>query len=361
MSLLPWNSSVMERAIEAAARLDLPVPIADLIDPDTCPEFMLPWLAWEMHVDGFDDIPTVQGKRAAIRMSLALHKKKGTKWAIQRALETYGYPGCKIIEHRDFMSEWLAAGGELLDGIGVLNGDGDLSAPSGMFRFATTHWAQYSLRLNAADGITTSAMLRQLAQLCAMYAPRRSHLAVILLFVALEFDATIRMGDLAQHGRFVMRDCRRITVPTFDTLDGCDLIGGETLLDTLDGDGTLDGSSNLLPERYTGEPLDGGQLSINIPRSRTRMCGTALGGPYIEPPETLDSIDTLDGRYTISGETLDGLDLLDGGDLRYPLLADHEDTLDGTSNLGEIDGPHHIWFRGIVRTRRGSTVTQEPL
>jgi len=349
-SLLPFNASAMERAIEAAARPDiLPVPITQLWNADTCPEPLLPWLAWALHVDEFDDIPTEAGKREAIRLSLALHRKKGTPWAIQRALAG------------QFIAEWRAAGGELLDGVGLINGTGDLSTPGGNFRFATTSWAEYALRLNVADGSTSRAMLRHIAQVCAAYAPARSHLVAILLFAAAHFDAMVRLTGFSARGRTVFNGCRRFTIPDFDTLDGCDIIGGETLLDTLDGGSRLDGASILLPERYMGEPLDGGQLSIRVPAARVTLSGTTLGGAYIELPDTLDNSDFLDGASTLSGETLDATTRLDGGDLRYPLLSDGEDVLDGTSNLGEIPAPETIAFWGKVRIRHKSLITQEPL
>lgn len=362
-SLLPPSTTPLERALSAvlAAAVNLDVPIRHLWNPETCPVALLPWLAWTVAVDQWDDNWPESVKRATIAGQAARHRKRGTPWAIKNALESRGYPECEIIEHRQFLNEWIEAGGELLDGVGTLDGTGDLSAPGGQFRFATTSWAEYALRLNAADAPTTSEMLRQIAALCEAYAPARSHLVAILLFSLIEFDSSIRLVGFSAHGRVVLDGCRRFTVPSFDTLDGCDLIGGETLLDTLDGVGTLDGHDRLVPERYTGEPLDGGQLDIVTRRIRSRSGMTAHGGNYLEPPETLNAIDLLDGRYTIAGETLDGTGLLDGGDLRYPTLADHEDTLDGTSNLGEVAGPDTIWFRGLVRIRRGSTVIQEPL
>jgi len=293
---------------------------------------------------------------------LALHRKKGTPWAIQRALAAYGYEGCELIEHRQFITEWLNAGGELLDGGDNLDGATDLSAPQGQFRFATTSWAEYALRLNVADGSTTRAMLRHIAQVCAAYAPARSHLVAILLFAAARFDATVRLSRFAARGRVVFTGCRRFTIPDFDTLDGCDIIGGETLLSTLDGSSLLDGFSTLVPERYTGEPLDAGQLSIAVPSARVKLAFATLGGTYLEPPETLDDADFLDGSSVICGETLDGTGTLDGdGDLRYPTLGDGEDFLDGTSNLGEIPAPATISFWGKVRIRRGSLTYQEPL
>lgn len=360
-SLLPPNATELERRAAAADGIgSLPVQLRDLWNAEQCPPEFLGYLAWALSVDFWDLATTDERRRALIKGALAWHKKRGTPWAVTQALAAYGYPNCKLVEHRQLQREWLDAGGELLDGDSDLNGDSDLSAPGGVFRFTTSHWAEYALRLNSADAPTTSDMLRKISALCAAYAPARSRLAAIILFASAHFVSRPTLSGLRAHGRLRLDRCRRVSVPSFDTLDGCDLLGGETLPDTLDGIGVLDGSSSLLPERYTGEPLDGGQLGLAA-KARVALCGTALGGNRAEPFETLDSTDLLDGAYSIAGETLDGYGLLEAGDLRYPTLADHENTLDGTSNLGEQPGPDQLWFSGLVRIRRGSTVIQEAL
>ncbi|MCX2896794.1 phage tail protein I [Pseudomonas mandelii] len=359
--LLPLNSTLLERAVADAFAVDqLPLDLRTLWNVDECSELFLPHLAWSLSVDFWELATTDQQRRDLIRGALAWHRKRGTPWAIKQALTAIGYPGCELMEHRQLQHEWLDAGGELLDGSNKLDGLSNLSALAGSFRFATNHWAEYALRLNIAEGISTSDMLKKIAVVCEAYAPARSRLAAIIMFAAAEFEAQAKLTGFKARGRMVLKDCRRITVPSFDTLDGCDLLGGKTLADLLDGIGTLDGSSNLLPERYTGEPLDGGQLGITG-RSRIKLCGTALGGNRLERPETLDSTDFLDGAYTIAGETLDGFGGIESGNLYYPTLADTEDTLDGSSNLGEVQGPDQLWFSGLVRIRRGSTVTQEAL
>lgn len=359
--LLPLNSTLLERSlVDAFALGQLPVELHKLWSVDECPELFLPYLAWTLSVDFWELATTDEQRRNMICGALAWHRKRGTPWAIKQALTAIGYPGCELMEHRQLQQEWLDAGGELLDGSNTLDGLSNLSAMAGSFRFTTNHWAEYALRLNVAEGVSTSEMLKKIAVVCEAYAPARSRLAAIIMFAAAEFEVRAKLAGFKAHGRMVLKDCRRISVPSFDTLDGCDLLGGETLPDLLDGIGTLDGSSNLLPERYTGEPLDGGQLGITG-RGRIKLCGTALGGNRLEPLETLDSTDLLDGAYTIAGEILDGFGRIESGNLYYPTLADAEDTLDGSSNLGEVPGLDQLWFSGLVRIRRGSTVIQEAL
>lgn len=361
-SLLPPNASKLERYTAETCAFEPDSLIIDqLWSADGIPSDFLPYLAWTLGVDFWDLLTTDEQRREAIKGAIAWHRKRGTPWAMKQALAARGYPNCEIIEHNQLHDQWIQAGGEILNGDNNIDGDGDLSSPTGFFRFTTNHWAEYALRLNAVGGITTRPMLQRIAALCDAYAPKRSRLAAILLFVAAQFDVTARMGRFSARGRMKLKDCKRISVPSFGTLDGCSVIGGTTHVDYIDGNGSLDGMSVLSAERYEGEPLDGGQLSISVSKVRTQLCGTALGENRLEPLEFLDATDYLDGRYTIAGETLDGFGLLNSGDLRYPTLADHEDTLDGTSNLGEVKGPDHLWFSGIVRIRQGSSVYQEAL
>lgn len=92
-SLLPWNASSAERALEAAtARLaDVPVRVREVWSPDTCPAAQLPWLAWAMSLDVWDAGWTDAQKRAAIRASFAVHQRKGTVGAVLTSLASLGW------------------------------------------------------------------------------------------------------------------------------------------------------------------------------------------------------------------------------------------------------------------------------
>jgi phage tail P2-like protein len=92
-SLLPPNSTLLERAIEAAMhkRLNaLPVPIRDLWNADTCPAHLLGWLAWAKSVDVWDESWPEAQKRAVIKASRFVHQHKGTIGAVRRALDALG-------------------------------------------------------------------------------------------------------------------------------------------------------------------------------------------------------------------------------------------------------------------------------
>lgn len=359
-SLLPPNASPLERALAAgAAMAHEPERIAALWDAATCPPALLPWLAWALSVDVWDDAWGEAAQRAAVAGSIAWHRKKGTPWAVKQALAGAGFANTTIVEHAALYQAWLAAGGETLNGDGLIDGSGTLAPPAGDWRFATTHWAQYALRLNIGDEPWQASRQREIKAICAAYGPARAHLAAIILASLYTFDSTVRIAGVQARARSVWNNCRRVTATRFDTLDGCDLIGGQDLPDWIDGAGTLDGLGAINGTRPTGEPLDGGQLGITTRARQTIAMGAALGGDRAEPPELLWDAAPLDGRYTIAGSLLDGIDLLDGaGTLDYPTLATPDDCLDGTSRLGAMPGMAGPWASGRWRaTLRGQVTT----
>lgn len=91
--LLPPNTTALERAAaQACATLvAIPIPIRDLWNPDRCPEAFLPLLAWQFSVDRWDQDWPAATKRAVIKASYNLHRRKGTILALRRAVEPLGY------------------------------------------------------------------------------------------------------------------------------------------------------------------------------------------------------------------------------------------------------------------------------
>lgn len=91
--LLPPNASAAERALaEGLARLsEVPVPVGVLWNPVTCPEALLPWLAWAVSVDQWEPDWTEAQRREVVRRAVAVHKVKGTRGALVRALDALGY------------------------------------------------------------------------------------------------------------------------------------------------------------------------------------------------------------------------------------------------------------------------------
>lgn len=105
-SLLPPSSTPLERATDqsAAARFaTLPAVVASLWNADTCPAALLPYLAWSLSVDEWNEQWGIDKKRAVINESRYIHQHKGTLSAIRRALSALGQPDADIIERGDYV------------------------------------------------------------------------------------------------------------------------------------------------------------------------------------------------------------------------------------------------------------------
>lgn len=91
--LLPVGATALEkRAAEVLQQaVENPILIADLINPDRCPESFLPYLAWAYSVDKWDEAWTEEVKRLAIKQSYFIHQHKGTIAAVKRVIEPIGY------------------------------------------------------------------------------------------------------------------------------------------------------------------------------------------------------------------------------------------------------------------------------
>lgn len=93
-SLLPPNATPLERraAATGAAIGELPTPIRDPQNADLCPPKLLPWLAWDNHVDAWEDTWTEAQKRAVIKAAYQVHKQKGTVGSLEDSLAALGIP-----------------------------------------------------------------------------------------------------------------------------------------------------------------------------------------------------------------------------------------------------------------------------
>lgn len=70
--------------------------------PLTEPELDL--LAWQLHVDGYETARNPEQKRLMVLESIALHRKKGTPWAVERAVGI-------LLERTAQVREWFEYGG----------------------------------------------------------------------------------------------------------------------------------------------------------------------------------------------------------------------------------------------------------
>ncbi|MCF6777732.1 phage tail protein I [Thiotrichales bacterium 19X7-9] len=95
MNLLPPNSTELEKAIVGAFETVLnskDLLIQKLWNADCCPDEFLPYLASFLSVDfRAYNKATNEQKRAMIKSSIDIHRKKGTLGALKRALETIDY------------------------------------------------------------------------------------------------------------------------------------------------------------------------------------------------------------------------------------------------------------------------------
>lgn len=91
--LLPSNATQLERlAAQALAQIErVPVPIRSLINPDTCPVPLLPYLAWAFSVDRWEESWSTATKRQVIKAAYFVHSRKGTIGALRRVVEPLGY------------------------------------------------------------------------------------------------------------------------------------------------------------------------------------------------------------------------------------------------------------------------------
>ncbi len=60
---------------------------------DELPEPVLDALAWQWHADFYELAHSVEAKREVVKGALMWHRKKGTVWAILKALEMFGIKG----------------------------------------------------------------------------------------------------------------------------------------------------------------------------------------------------------------------------------------------------------------------------
>lgn len=90
--ILPPNANRTELALEQATGRFSPTDpgIAALWSPQTCPPELLPWLAWTLSVDDWDDRWSVAVKRRVLAAAVATHRVKGTVGAVRRALAATG-------------------------------------------------------------------------------------------------------------------------------------------------------------------------------------------------------------------------------------------------------------------------------
>lgn len=100
------SEEISPRASEVCKR------IASLGGYHALEENLLDLLAWQFHVDDYDIAKNYSEKLAMVKASIQIHRKKGTKWAVKRAVEA-------AIENTELkIKEWFESNYNL-SGIGL--------------------------------------------------------------------------------------------------------------------------------------------------------------------------------------------------------------------------------------------------
>ncbi len=111
--LLPINSTELEKKLALINQQALTFDAfsneyrADIIrqihDPDLCPAYLLPYLAWATSVDYWQEDWDEQTKRNVIKAAWLVHKIKGTRTAVKQMIAAFGYAAT--------LKEWFNIGG----------------------------------------------------------------------------------------------------------------------------------------------------------------------------------------------------------------------------------------------------------
>lgn len=112
---------------------------ATVLDFDTVPAAMLPYLAVMFGVDGykgFDYATTEDLKRTTLKNAVLMKRRHGTAWAIKTALENAGFLYVNIIEH---CSPQI-----LFDGVYLFDGSQ---------QFDSLHWAHFIVEMEPPVGV----------------------------------------------------------------------------------------------------------------------------------------------------------------------------------------------------------------
>lgn len=161
--LLPTGSSKLEKQLSNTFSVisEIPVPIRLLWNAEHCPVKLLPWLAWSLSVDDWDDAWCEQKKRSAILKSIYVHKYKGTCESINQ-----------IVEQRDL-------GKVLIDEGGAKKHNGRIQLRNSFHKRGNlSNWAEYQL-IFLTDKITKRDAEQLLIDI-QQYAPVRCFLRGIV-------------------------------------------------------------------------------------------------------------------------------------------------------------------------------------
>ncbi len=162
--LLPPNRTALEQTLANAAKLlQTPELLAQLWDAQRCPENLLPWLAWALSVDEWSESWSAAQKRTQVLNSIALHRKKGTPWAVKHSLLNAGLERVQISEH-----------------------------------IPGAHWAQFDVQIDVIEQPLQPGALTSALDLIHAYKAARSHLRALIVALHPKVTRYIRTFCLEQ-------------------------------------------------------------------------------------------------------------------------------------------------------------------
>lgn len=99
-SMMAIAKAVTEKLLETSNSINKVLIYANI---DKLPDEILDILAYDMHVDWYDETYPIEVKREVIKSSVTVHKKMGTKYAVEKALRAVHTASC--------IEEWFEYGG----------------------------------------------------------------------------------------------------------------------------------------------------------------------------------------------------------------------------------------------------------
>ncbi|MGA0615949.1 phage tail protein I [Paracoccus sp. KR1-242] len=170
--IMPPHSGPAEKALVdgVVAGFDFDIRVGDVWNPQRAPAVILPWLAWALSVDDWDENWTDERKRAVIAASVNVHRHKGTVSSIRAALAAMGYGDARLIEDADLPR----IGGEGL----LIGGTWEIGDETWVLGPTDPSWADYWIEVQTAIPGRDAA---RLAERLRTVAPARCRLRTITL------------------------------------------------------------------------------------------------------------------------------------------------------------------------------------
>lgn len=181
-SVLPSHSTLIEKALEAAfIWVAESAPMPAHWDADACPADLLPFLAASLSVDDWNPDWSDDRKRAVIKASIPIHRRKGTIGSVRRAIQAFGFGNPVIVEGR-----------------AVIQHDGAHQYDGTQSHGEIENWARYRVYLSQPITADQAARLRRIL---ASVAPARCELVELNFTEApLSYDGSATHDGTFTHG-----------------------------------------------------------------------------------------------------------------------------------------------------------------